>query len=30
MDVVKEIESQKTDFRDKPLTPMQIISVTRI
>ena len=30
MDVVKEIESQKTDFRDKPLTPMQIISVIRI
>jgi len=30
MDVVKEIESQNTDFRDKPQTPMQIISVKRI
>ena len=30
MDVVKSIESQETDFRDKPSTPMQIISVERI
>jgi cyclophilin family peptidyl-prolyl cis-trans isomerase len=30
MDIVKEIESQNTDFRDKPQTPMQIISVKRI
>ena len=30
MDVVKSIESQETDRRDKPSTPMQIISVERI
>ena len=30
MDVVKSIESQQTDRRDKPSTPMQIISVERI
>ena len=30
MDVVKEIELQNTDCRDKPQTPMQIISVKRI
>jgi cyclophilin family peptidyl-prolyl cis-trans isomerase len=30
MTVVKEIESQETDRRDKPLTPMQIISVERV
>ena len=30
MDIVKAIESQETDFRDKPSTPMQIISVDRI
>ena len=30
MDVVKSIESQETDHRDKPHTPMQIISVKRI
>lgn len=30
MSVVKEIESQNTDFRDKPQTPMQIIYVKRI
>jgi cyclophilin family peptidyl-prolyl cis-trans isomerase len=30
MSVVKEIEGQETDRRDKPFTPMQIISVERI
>lgn len=30
MTVVKEIEGQETDRRDKPLTPMQIISVERV
>ena len=30
MDIVKAIESQETDIRDKPSTPMQIISVDRI
>jgi hypothetical protein len=30
MNIVKEIESQPTDFRDKPETPMQIISVQRL
>jgi len=30
MDVVKAIESQPTNFRDKPDIPQQIISVTRI
>ena len=30
MDVVKSIESQETDHRDKPHTPVQIISVQRI
>ena len=30
MSVVKEIESQETDFRDKPQNPMQIISINRI
>ena len=30
MYVVKSIESQETDRRDKPSTPMQIISVERI
>ena len=30
MDVVKSIESQETDRRDKPSSPMQIISVERI
>ncbi len=29
-DIVKAIESQNTDFRDKPQTPMQLISVKRI
>jgi cyclophilin family peptidyl-prolyl cis-trans isomerase len=29
MDVVKKIENQSTNFRDKPDTPQQIISIKR-